>query len=185
MNKQTLFLLFFLFQTIFFYSQKGTAKHYKQAITFEALASKGKHNFGPGIKIGYFIKDDQQVSIGGIYRFFKYKEYQENIIEPNIEYAYTFYAPDRYNSAFRNFSFTAIGGAAVELVKIKSDMVLIEQDKYPKYAYVYLGLNNEFTLTEKLTLNLFARQFYALNGKKETLGNFRYDIGLSTRYYFY
>jgi hypothetical protein len=182
MNKNIhIIVLILLAQNLF--SQNESRNHYQGNFSLEALGSLGKNNVGGGVMAGYYFLDEQHIRIGGIYRNFEYKDYQENIIEANIDYGYTFLVPNRYDRIFRNFYLTGVGGFAYELVKVKSKVTLIEP--YPKYTYASLGINVEYSLSYNASLNLYARQFYALNGNTETLGKYRYDVGFSVKYYIF
>ena len=164
-------------------AQITVGSKYKSVITLEAIASVGANNYGPGAMLGYHISDEKAIRFGAINRSFKYKDYSENIVEINLDYTQAFFAFDRYDRTLGRLSFSGIGGFALETVKTTSKTIIIEP--YPKYYYAYVGINPEWTMSENWSINLFLRQFYAINGKKETLGKYRYDAGISLKYYFY
>lgn len=179
--KKLIFITFLLFLNNM-KAQITTVSKFKSVFTIEAIASIGASNYGPGAMLGYYIADEKSIRIGAVNRFFKYKDYSENILEINADYNQAILAIDRYDSTFGRLSFSAFGGFALESVKVTSKTIIIEP--YDKYYYAYVGINPEWTINDNLSFNLFLRQFYAINGKKETLGNYRYDAGVSLRYYF-
>lgn len=181
--KKTLIILLFLGIKTAVYSQNTTLDKYKGAFTLDLQATLGKNNYGPGLMIGYFIDNDHQIRLGAKYKKFEFKDYQETILEGNLDYGYTFWAPPRFDRLFRNFAFTAIAGVATEMVQVKSETFLI--DPYPQYHYGYFGMNIEFGITKNLTINIEPKQYIALNGSKEKLGQYRYDLSFFLRYYLY
>lgn len=155
--------------------------HQKGNISIEPSVNIGKRNKGAGLMFGYYISDFFVVRAGATYRKFNYYSYSENILEANVELAYTVYSP-RYDDPFlHKFNLALSLGGAYENVKVTSKTVLI--DPYPKYYYVYGGAQLEFTVSDHIGLIGNFRQFYAINGSKDKLGNWRYDYGLGFRYY--
>lgn len=178
-----LILIFFILFINNIKAQITVGSKYKSVFTLELLGSVGASNYGPGAMLGYYISDEKSIRFGAINRQFKYKDYSESILEFNVDYNQAILAIDRYDEFLGRLSFSAFGGFALESVKVTSKTIIIEP--YDKYYYAYIGINPEWTMSDNWSINLFARQYYAINGKKETLGNYRYDVGFSLRYYFY
>lgn len=130
---------------------------------------------------GYYLSDYFVVRAGATYRKFKYHSYNENILEGNIEAAYTVLTPAYDDRIFGKFNIATILGTAYENVKVTSVTTLI--DPYPQYFYVYGGAQLEYTPSDKIGIVATFRQYYAVNGSKETIGNWRYDYGLGVRLY--
>ena len=131
------------------------------------------------------FRENLHFKLYSAFRKFEYKTYSENIIEAGLEVGLTLWEGDvRGDYPFLGyFNVTPIMGAAIELVKVTSDVVLIEE--YPKYIYVYLGGTLEYSLTESIGINVFFREYYAVNGSEEQLGNWRYDFGAGVRFYIF
>lgn len=155
--------------------------HIKRNYAIEAIGLIGENNYGGSLMFGYYIKDYWAIRAGATYRAFKYKSYTENILDGDLGVVYTFYSP-KYDSRFINkINVAAEMGGTLENVKVTSTTTLI--DPYPKYIYVYGGLQVEYSFTDHVGLVGHFRQFYAVNGSKDKLGYFRYDFGLGLRYY--
>lgn len=181
MKKILLLLAFFPFlfySQAYYWNQTNQQKGNKMV---EATFNLGKNNIGGGLMVGYYIDEFMLIRAGGTFRQFEYKKYSENILEGDIDFVYTFYSP-RYADGFINkFNTAAVGGFAIENVKVTSKTELI--DPYPRYYYFYLGGQAEYMISERFGVIGNFKQMYALNGSKEKIGNWRYDFGLSVRYY--
>lgn len=184
---KTNFLLFlFSILSIPLFSQGGynnMTNHQKGNYAIEPSFNMGKNNMGGQLMVGYYISDFFQVRLGATYRNFSYKVYKENILEGNIEAVYTFITP-KYDTPFlHHFNIAGTFGIDYESVKVKSNHSLI--DPYPQYLYLHIGPQLEFTASDRFGIVVHYKQYYAVNGKKETLGNWRYDYGIGIRYYFW
>ncbi len=168
----------------FLFSQGGymnITNHQKGNFSIEPAALIGKRNKGASLMFGYYVGDFAVIRAGATFRKFEYFSYTENILEGDLEFAYTVYSP-RYDDPFlHKFNFAAVGGVAYENVKVTSKTVLI--DPYPKYIYGYLGGQLEFSFSDHFGLVAHFKQMYAFNGSKDKLGNWRYDYGIGLRYY--
>lgn len=173
-----------LFCVSFLFSQAGygnMTNHQRGNFGIEPSFNIGKNNLGAALMFGYYIDDFWQIRAGASYRNFEYRTYKENILEGNIDVVYTIYSP-RYDDPFlHKFNLALLSGFAFENVKVTSKTILI--DPYPKYYYVYGGGQLEFTVSDHIGLIGNFRQFYAINGSKDKLGNWRFDYGLGIRYY--
>lgn len=180
-----LFILLILYAN-FSFAQRDYSNSTNQHIGnfgVEAGPFIGENNIGGGLMFGYYVSNYAQVRAGGVFRKFNYKSYSEDILEANADFVYTFYSP-RYTDTFlHRFNTAALGGVAFEQVKVTSQTQLI--DPYPKYLYFYLGGQLEFTASDHIGIIGNFRQYYALNGGKDKLGFWRYDYGLTIRYYFW
>lgn len=155
--------------------------HQRGNFSIEPSVAIGKNNKGLGLMFGYYVGDFFVIRAGATYRKFEYLSYKEDILEGDVEAAYTVYSP-RYDDPFlHKFNFALVAGFAYENVKVKSTTTLI--DPYPKYIYAYGGGQLEFSFSEHFGLIGNFRQYYALNGSKDKLGNWRYDFGIGLRYY--
>lgn len=166
------------------FSQGGynnTTNHQKGNSSIEPFIKMGKKNQGVGLLFGYYINDYAVIRAGATFSKFKYFSYSENILEGDLEFAYTVYSP-RYDDPFlHKFNFATVAGVAYENVKVTSQTTLI--DPYPKYIYGYLGGQLEFSFSDHFGLIGHFKQMYAFNGSKDKLGNWRYEYGLGIRYY--
>lgn len=181
--KIRLFLLA-VFISFLGFSQSGYSNmtnHQKGNYSIEPTVNIGKGNKGVGLMFGYYIGDYAVIRGGATYRKFEYRSYKEDILEGNIDFAYTVYSP-RYDDPFlHRLNLALVAGVAYETVKVKSKTILI--DPYPQYFYFNMGAQLEFKLTDRMGLVGNFRQYYAINGSKEELGNWRFDYGLGIRYY--
>jgi hypothetical protein len=178
------FLFWMLFASSFLFAQAGynnMTNHQKGNFSIEPSVDIGKYNKGLGLMFGYYIGDFFSIRAGATFRKFEYRSYTEDILEGNLDFAYTVYSP-RYDDPFlHKFNFALMGGFAYENVKETSRTVLI--DPYPKYIYFYGGGQLEFSASEKIGIVANFRQYYALNGSKDKLGNWRFDYGIGLRLY--
>ncbi len=167
-----------------FFSQGGynnMTNHQRGNFGIEPSFVFGKNNLGGSLMFGYYIDDFWQIRGGATFRNFEYKSYTEKILEGNIDAVYTVYSP-RYDDPFlHKFNLALLGGFALENVKVTSKTQLI--NPYPKYVYLNMGTQLEFNLSDHLGALATFRQYYALNGSKEKLGNWRYDFSFGLRYY--
>lgn len=166
------------------YSQgryNNMTSHQKGNMSIDASARLGANNQGINAMAGYYMADYFAIRAGATYRKFKYNSYKENILEANIEGAYTVLNPKYDSRFFGNFNVVTLLGVAYENVKVTSTTTLI--DPYPKYYYIYGGAQVEYTPSDKIGIVASFRQYYAVNGSEETLGNWRYDYGLGVRFY--
>lgn len=181
--KKVLIIITFLLNIAIF-GQGGfnnLTSHIKRNFNIEGVVLKGENNYGGSLMFGYYIKDYWAIRSGTTYRKFKYKSYTEDILEGDLGVVYTFYRP-KYDTRFLSkLNVAAEVGGAFENVKVTSTTTLI--DPYPKYIYVYGGLQLEYALNDHMGVVGHFRQFYAVNGSKDKLGNYRYDFGLGFRYY--
>ncbi|WP_153936955.1 hypothetical protein [Riemerella anatipestifer] len=175
------FLFTFLFAPFFMSGQWNQTSHRQYNFAIEPNINFGSRNVGGGLMVGYYIDDYMQIRGGGSYKSFEYKTYKEAILEANLDFLYTVHTPRYRDDFFSNWNIAGIGGVAVEQVKVKSRTQLI--DPYPKYFYFYLGGQAEYMLSDNWGLLTHLKQYYALNGSKEKIGNWRYEIGVSVRYY--
>ncbi|MBE7649043.1 hypothetical protein [Tenacibaculum finnmarkense] len=166
-------------------TEVSTSSHLEQTKAFEISYVKGKNNFGASFGGMYFLRDNIHLKLFTGYSKFSYKSYSENILNGGLELGITFWEGNTRsrNQLFSLFNFTALAGTDYELVKVTSDTVLIEE--YPKHIYVYLGGNLEYSLSVSFGLSVFFKEFYAINGSKDKLGNWRYNLGVSLRYYIF
>ena len=166
------------------YGQGGfnnLTNHIKRNYSIEGIGLIGENNYGGSLMFGYYIQDYWVIRAGASYRKFEYKSYTEDILEGDLGVAYTVYSP-KYDNRFINQLNLAIeAGGTLENVKVTSTTTLI--DPYPKYIYVYGGLQLEYGFSDHIGVVGHFRQFYAVNGSKEKLGNWRYDFGVGFRYY--
>lgn len=155
--------------------------HIKRNFDIEGIGLIGKNNYGGSLMFGYYVQDMWAVRAGATFRKFEYKSYSEDILEADIGVVYTAYSP-KYDTRFLSkLNVAATVGGTFENVKVTSTTTLI--DPYPKYIYVYGGGQIEYSISDHLGLVGHFRQFYALNGSKDKLGNWRYDYGIGLRYY--
>lgn len=183
MMKKTL-LLYSLLICYQFSAQGGfnnLTSHVQRNMFVEGMGLMGRNNKGGSLKLGYYVADYWAIQAGAVYRKFNYKSYSENIIEGDLGVAYTLYSPRYDGRFFQKFNLALELGGAFESVKVTSTTTLI--DPYPKYIYVYGGTQIEYVVSEKVGVIGHARQFYAVNGSKDKLGNWRYDFGLGIRFY--
>lgn len=157
--------------------------HQRGNYSVEPSLNLGKKTIGAQLMVGYYLVDFLQVRLGATYRNFEHGVYKEQILEGNIEGVYTFLKP-KYDSPFLHyFNVAATFGLDYENVRVGSEHRLIEP--YPAYLYIHAGPQLEFTASDRFGIVAHFKQYYALNGKKEILGNWRYDFGLGIRYYFW
>ena len=149
------------------------------------MPSIGKNNIGYGAGLYYYVDNNIHLKFFGSLRKFEYLSYSEDITDFGLEVGVTLYEGDNRgrNSLLGGLNITPTFGISGEIVKVTSETIIT--DPYPKYFYVYLGGILEYTIHENVGINLFFREFYAVNGKKEELGNWRYDIGVGLRYYIF
>ena len=179
-----IFIIFSLIFTSYYFAQGGfnnLTSHIKGNFSIQSSGLLGKFNKGGSLMFGYYIEDYAVIRAGATFRKFDYRTYSENILEGDLEFAYTVYSP-RYDDRFlHKFNFATVGGFALENVKVTSKTVLI--NPYPKYIYFYLGGDLEFLISDNFGVVGHFKQMYALNGSKDKLGNWRYDYGLGMRFY--
>ncbi|WP_123838408.1 hypothetical protein [Chryseobacterium oncorhynchi] len=183
MMKIKIFLLAFFISSLFS-AQAGYSNltnHQQGNYQIEPSVNIGKRNKGVGLMFGYYLNDFLVVRAGATYRKFQYRSYKEDILEGNIDVAYTVYSP-RYDDPFlHRFNFALMLGVAYESVKVKGQTILI--DPYPQYFYVNGGGQLEFRFSDRIGLVGNFRQYYAVNGSKDKLGYWRFDYGIGVRYY--
>lgn len=178
------FLITMLFVSNFFFSQaryNNVTNHQKGNYSIEPALNIGEKNKGIGLMFGYYIADYLAIRAGATYRKFKYHSYKENILEGNIDFVFTPLTPEYDSRIFRNFNVAVLLGVAYENVKVTSKTTLI--DPYPKYFYVNGGVQVEYAISDYVGVVGNFRQYYAINGSKDELGNWRYDYGLGVRFY--
>jgi hypothetical protein len=163
----------------------STSSHIEEIKAIEISYIKGENNYGASFSGMYYYRDNIHLKLFGGFRKLDYKSYSENILEAGAEVGYTLWEGDTRgrNQFFSFFNFTALGGFSYELVKVKSETNLIEE--YPKHLYLYLGGNLEYSLSATIGVNLFFKEYYATNGSKDKLGNWRYNFGVGLRYYIF
>ena len=163
----------------------NTSSHLSETKALEVSYIKGPNNFGASFSGLYYYRENIHLKLFGGFRKLKYKSYSEQILETGAEIGYTLWEGDirGRNQFFSLFNFTALAGLSYELVKVKSETKLIEE--YPKHIYLYLGANLEYSLSEIIGINIFFKEYYATNGSKDKLGNWRYDFGVGLRYYIF
>ena len=188
-KKQMLLSLVGLFFSLKISSQAivNSSSHTEETKSLEITFNSGENHLGLGAGFLYYYRENLHLKLYGVYRDFNYKSYSEQILEAGFETGITVFDGDprgRY-TFFNNFNFTITGGLSLELVKVTSQTILLEQEEYPNHFFVYLGSVLEYPLSESLGLNAFFRQYYATNGSREDLGNWRYDFGLGLRYYIF
>ena len=179
-----IYLILTILLSFLAFSQGGygnITNHQRGNLSIEPSVRIGENNKGLNLLFGYYLNDFLVVRAGATYRKFDYKSYNEDILEGNMEIVYTVYSP-RYDDPFlHKFNFATALGLAYENVKVTSNTSLI--DPYPKYIYAYAGAQLEFTISDHIGLIGNFRQYYAVNGSKEKIGNWRYDYGVGFRYY--
>ncbi len=163
----------------------STSSHIEETKAIEVSYIRGANNYGASISGMYYYRENLHLKLFGGFRNFEYKSYSEEILEAGAEIGYTLWEGDTRgrNQFFSLFNFTALGGLSYELVKVTSETTLIEE--YPKHIFVYLGANLEYSLSESIGINIFFKEYYATNGSKDKLGNWRYDLGVGLRYYIF
>ena len=163
----------------------GSSSHIEGTKAVELTGNLGQNHKGAGLGLYYYPRDNMHIKIFGVYRKFNYKSYSENISEVGLEFGLTLLegSPRDRNDFFGLFNITPFVGASIEVVKVTSTTQLIKE--YPKHTFVYGGVALEYAVSEKIGLNLFFREFYAINGSEDKLGNWRYDYGVGLRYYIF
>jgi hypothetical protein len=176
---------FFLCLSISAQTEVTTSSHTEGTKAIEFSYNKGKNHIATSFSGMYYYRDNIHLKLFVSLGKFSYKSYSEEILEVGSEVGITLWEGDTRgrNQFFSSFNLTPIGGFSYELLKGTSETILI--DEYLKHFYVYLGGNLEYSLSESFGINLFLKEFYAVNGSKDKLGLWRYNFGVSLRYYMF
>lgn len=166
-------------------TQVLNSSHSKGFKAAEPYVLNGENTNGFGLNLLYYLKDNIHVKLLSSTKNFEYKSYKESIIESGLEMGLTYLEGDsrgRY-SFLGFFNLTVTAGISLELVKVKSKTILLED--YPKHTFLHFGNIIEYSLLERVGITLNFRQLYALNGSEDLLGNWRYEASVGLRYYLF
>ncbi|HAO13997.1 MAG TPA: hypothetical protein DDE71_00295 [Tenacibaculum sp.] len=178
------FLYFFCLKTNGQTDVKSSS-HIEETKATEFSFNAGSNHYGLNASLYYYYRENVHFKLYAGYRNFNYKSYSENILETGLEIGFTVWEgdPRGRNPFWGLFNFTPTLGTSIELVKATSKTTLI--DDYPKHLFINAGGILEYSLNERLGINLSFREFYAINGSKDKLGRWRYDLGIALRYYIF